>query len=53
MWKADAIPSNPALQVVELPGADHALQVAGNPRASLDALGQMTEALTGWLRRIA
>ena len=50
MWKGDAIPDNPALQVVELPGVDHALQVAGDPGASLDALRQMTEALTGWLQ---
>jgi hypothetical protein len=52
MWKADAIPDNPALQVVELPGVDHALQVAGDPGASLDALRQMTEALTAWLQRV-
>lgn len=52
MWKADAVPDNPVLQVVELPGVDHALQVAGDPRASLDALRQMTEALTGWLQQI-
>jgi hypothetical protein len=37
---------------VELPGVDHALQVAGDPVASLDALRQMTEALTGWLRQV-
>lgn len=52
MWKADAIPDNPALQVVELPDVDHALQVAGDPVASLEALRQMTDALTGWLQRI-
>jgi len=52
MWKADAIPDNPVLQVVELPEVDHALQVAGDPVASLDALRQMTEALTAWLQRI-
>ena len=52
MWQSDAIPDNPALQVVELPDVDHALQVAGDPVASLDALRQMTEALTGWLQRI-
>jgi hypothetical protein len=52
MWKANAIPDNPALQVVELPDVDHALQAAGNPVASLDALRQMIEALTGWLQRI-
>jgi len=52
MWKADAIPDNPVLQVVELPDVDHALQVAGDPVASLDALRQMTEALTAWLQRV-
>jgi hypothetical protein len=52
MWKRDAIPDNPALQVVELHGVDHALQVAGDPGASLDPLRQMTEALTGWLQGI-
>jgi predicted alpha/beta-hydrolase family hydrolase len=52
MWKADAIPHNPALQVVELPDVDHALQVAGDPVASLEALRQMTDALTGWLQQI-
>src|SRR5205807_1103031 len=40
MWVGEAIPSNPALEVLELPGVDHALQVAGNPSASLDALGE-------------
>jgi hypothetical protein len=38
--------------VVELPDVDHALQVAGDPVASLEALRQMTDALTGWLQRI-
>jgi len=52
MWKSDAIPENPALEVVELADVDHGLQVAGDPIASLDALRQMTEALTAWLRRI-
>lgn len=52
MWEADAIPDNRALQVVELPDVDHALQVAGDPVASLEALRQMTDALTGWLQRI-
>jgi predicted alpha/beta-hydrolase family hydrolase len=52
MWRADAIADNPALEVVELRDVDHALQVAGDPVASLHALRQMTEALTGWLQRI-
>ncbi|HLY49427.1 MAG TPA: hypothetical protein VKR21_09540 [Solirubrobacteraceae bacterium] len=50
MWQRDAIPDNPALELIELAAVDHALQVAGDPGASLDALRQMTEALTGWLR---
>jgi len=52
MWRADAIPDNPALEVVALPGVDHALQVAGDPIASLEALRRMIEALTEWLRGI-
>jgi hypothetical protein len=45
MWVREAIPENPALEVLELPGVDHALQVPGNPAASLDALGQMVQAV--------
>jgi hypothetical protein len=52
MWKSDAIPDNPTLEIVELPDVDHALQVAGDLGASLDALRLMTEALSGWLQRI-
>lgn len=37
-WRRDAIPSNPAVDVIELPGLDHSLQVPGDPVASLDAL---------------
>lgn len=45
MWVRQAIPSNPALEVVELPGVDHALQVAGDVPASLDALRTMVHAV--------
>lgn len=45
MWVGDSIPSNPALEVLELPGVDHALQVAGDPSASLNALREMVEAV--------
>ena len=40
------------VEVVELRDVDHSLQVAGDPGASLDALRQMTDVLTGWLRRV-
>ena len=45
VWDRSAIPSNSALETLELPDVDHALQVAGDPLASLEALGQMTEAV--------
>lgn len=45
MWVARAIPENPALETFELPGVDHALQVAGDVHASLDALRQMVQAV--------
>lgn len=52
MWTPEVIPDNPALRVVELPGVDHGLEAPGDLSTSLDALRQMTEALTGWLRRL-
>jgi hypothetical protein len=48
-WRRDAIPDNPALQVIELPDLDHALQVPGDPVASLDPLRQVVDAV----RRLA
>lgn len=52
MWKRDAIPDNPSFEIVEVSGVDHALQVPGDPGASLDALRQMTDTLRGWLQRL-
>jgi hypothetical protein len=49
MWVRNAIPSNSALEVVELPDVDHALQVPGDVPASLNALGEMVQAV----RRLA
>jgi len=46
LWQPDAIPDNPVLEVLELPGLDHALQRTGDPHAGLDALRQLTEAIT-------
>lgn len=50
MWNRDVIPDNPAIDVIELPGVDHALQVPGDPTASLDALRDMADGIRGWLR---
>jgi hypothetical protein len=44
-WRPDAIPNNPALQVIELPGFDHALQVPGDPLASLEPLRYVVDAV--------
>ena len=48
-WRPQAIPDNPALEVIELPGLDHALQVPGDPLASLEPLRVVVRAV----RRIA
>ena len=45
LWRSDAIPDNPALRVLELPGLDHGLQRPGEPHAGLDALRQLTDAV--------
>jgi pimeloyl-ACP methyl ester carboxylesterase len=52
MWKREAIPENPVLEIVELPNVDHGLQVAGDTGASLEALRQMNQALSDWLTRL-
>jgi pimeloyl-ACP methyl ester carboxylesterase len=47
LWRSDAIPDNPALEVLELPGLDHALQRPGDPEAGIEALRRLTEAVAG------
>jgi hypothetical protein len=44
-WQPDALPDNPALEVIELPGLDHALQVPGDPIASLGPLRHVIQAV--------
>ncbi len=48
-WRREAIPENPALEVIELPGLDHSLQVPGDPLASIEPLQAVIRAV----RRIA
>lgn len=45
MWIPGALPDNPALEMLELPGVDHALQIPGDIQGSLRALGEMAEAV--------
>jgi len=44
-WRPGAVPSERDIGLVELPGADHVLEVPGNPVTSLAGLRQMTEAI--------
>ena len=48
-WGHGAVPDNEALEVMELDGLDHSLQVSGDPRASLDALGRVTARVDAFL----
>jgi hypothetical protein len=48
-WGEGEPPDNPLLEVLELPGLDHSLQVGGDPLASLDVLRTVTERLGAFL----
>ena len=48
-WGDGRVPGNPALEVLELPGLDHSLQVSGEPLASLDVLRRVTERVRAFL----
>jgi hypothetical protein len=48
-WGDGTVPVGEALEVLELPGLDHSLQVSGDPRASLDVLGRVTERVGAFL----
>ena len=48
-WGDGNLPDNDMLDVLELPGLDHSLQVSRDPRASLDVLGRVTERVGAFL----
>jgi hypothetical protein len=52
-WGEGNVPDNDALEVMELPGLDHSLQVGGDPLASLDVLRDVTSAVSAFLGRVA
>jgi hypothetical protein len=52
-WSGGELPANDVLEVVELEGLDHSLQVEGDPLASLDVLREVTERVAGFLERSA
>ena len=48
-WGDGNVPDNSALEVLELPGLDHSLQVEGDPLGSLDVLRTVIESLGAFL----
>jgi hypothetical protein len=52
-WGDGTVPENPALEVLELPGLDHSLQVDGDPVASLDVLRDVTARVSSFLERVS
>ncbi len=48
-WQREGVPASPALEVLEIPHADHSLQVPGDLEASIDALRRVTNAISNWL----
>jgi hypothetical protein len=48
-WSGGRVPDNPKLEVLELDGLDHSLQVSGDPLASLDVLRTVTERVGAFL----
>jgi hypothetical protein len=51
-WEEGELPDNPLLQVLELPGLDHSLQVSRDPIASLDALRTVTQRVASFYERV-
>jgi hypothetical protein len=51
-WADGERPAGEALEIVELDGLDHSLQVAGDPQASLDVLRDVTARVGRFLERL-
>ncbi|MGH2846732.1 MAG: alpha/beta hydrolase [Thermoleophilaceae bacterium] len=51
-WADGQLPGSDAIEVLELDGLDHALQVEGDPPASLDVLRAVTERIGLFLDRL-
>jgi hypothetical protein len=51
-WGNGELPENEALEVMELDGLDHSLQVEGDPLASIDVLRDVTERISVFLERL-
>jgi hypothetical protein len=51
-WGEGELPDNPMLEVLELPGLDHSLQVSRDPIASLDVLRTVTQRVASFYERV-
>ena len=51
-WGEGELPERPGLEVLELEGLDHSLQVEGDPAASLDVLARVTERVGAFIARL-
>jgi predicted alpha/beta-hydrolase family hydrolase len=52
-WANGELPGGDAIEIMELEGVDHSLQVEGDPLASLDVLRRVTERVGAFLARFA
>ena len=52
-WSDGELPDNSAIEVLELQGLDHSLQVSGDPIASLDVLRTVTQRVASFYERVA
>jgi hypothetical protein len=52
-WSDGTVPDNSDLEVLELDGLDHSLQVSGDPLASLDVLRDVTARVGAFLERLS
>jgi hypothetical protein len=51
-WGNGELPENEALEVMELDGLDHSLQIEGDPLGSIDVLREVTEQISDFLQRL-
>jgi hypothetical protein len=52
-WGEGELADNPLLEVFELPGLDHSLQVSGDPLSSLDVLRDVTRRVGAFFDRVS
>jgi hypothetical protein len=51
-WGNGELPENEALEVMELDGLDHSLQIEGDPLGSIEVLRDVTEQISDFLQRL-